>query len=168
MRVISAPWFARGLPQRRCVGERDKTFDRNILRARRRVDSGVFEQRNGIEPERLQARAQHLAALAEGRGGDALERARGRRAGVRARGASCTSDDVTFGGGTKAEGAMSNRIFASARQPASTESRPYVFDPGFATMRSATSRWNIRTSRSYQGGQGSAVSQPTSRAVAIL
>ena len=37
----------------------------------------------GSMPERLQARAQHLAALAEGRGGDALERARGRRAGAR-------------------------------------------------------------------------------------
>ena len=41
-----------------------------------------------------------------------------------ARGMSCTTDEVTFGGGTKAEGAMSNRIFASVRQPASTESRP--------------------------------------------
>jgi hypothetical protein len=41
-----------------------------------------------------------------------------------ARGISCTSEEVTFGGGTKADGAMSNRIFACVRQPASTESRP--------------------------------------------
>ena len=37
--------------------------------------------------------------------------------------------------------------------------------PGAATMRSATSRWNISISLSYQGGQGSAVSQSTSSAV---
>jgi hypothetical protein len=31
---------------------------------------------------------------------------------------------VTFGGGTKADGAMSNRIFACARQLVSTDRRP--------------------------------------------
>ena len=41
-----------------------------------------------------------------------------------ARGTRRTTDEVTLGGGTKAAGAMSNRIFASVRQPASTESRP--------------------------------------------
>ena len=37
-----------------------------------------------------------------------------------------------------------------------------------ATMRSATSRWNMRIAASYQGGHGSTLSQDTSRAVAML
>ena len=37
-----------------------------------------------------------------------------------------------------------------------------------ATMRSATSRWNIRVMLSYQGGQGSALSQPMRSGVAML
>jgi hypothetical protein len=37
-----------------------------------------------------------------------------------------------------------------------------------ATIRSATSRWNISSNESYHGGHGSAVSHPTSRAVAIF
>src|ERR1700722_1578327 len=57
-----------------------------------------------------------------------------------ARGINRTTDDVTLGGGTKADGATSNMIFASVRQPARTARRPYGFSPGFATMRSATSR----------------------------
>ena len=40
--------------------------------------------------------------------------------------------------------------------------------PGAATMRSATSRWNISVSLSYQGGQGSAVSHFISSAVPML
>ena len=65
--------------------ERDETFDRNILCARGRVDPGAFEQRNGIDAKLLEALPQHLAALAERRFGDALQRAavaceRGRRA----------------------------------------------------------------------------------------
>src|SRR5690348_1052128 len=59
------------------------------------------------------------------------------------RGVSRTTEDVTLGGGTKAEGATSNRILASVRQPASTDKRPYDLLPGLAAMRSATSRWNI-------------------------
>ena len=41
-----------------------------------------------------------------------------------ARGVSRTTDEVTLGGGVKARGDTSNRISASARQPASTPSRP--------------------------------------------
>jgi hypothetical protein len=41
-------------------------------------------------------------------------------------------------------------------------------EPGFAAMRSATSRWNIKTSRSYHGGHGSAESHETSSGVAML
>jgi len=37
-----------------------------------------------------------------------------------------------------------------------------------ATMRSATSFWNISTMRPYQGGQGSLSSQPISSTVATL
>ena len=84
------------------------------------------------------------------------------------RGMSSTTDEVTLGGGTKFDGCTSNRIFACVRHEASTDRRPYCLPPGEATMRSATSRWNISTSRSYQGGQSSADSHFTSRAVAML
>ena len=40
--------------------------------------------------------------------------------------------------------------------------------PGAATMRSATSRWNISVRLSHQGGHGSAESQPTRSGVATL
>src|SRR6185295_10256394 len=42
-----------------------------------------------------------------------------------ARGTSRTTEEVTFGGGTKALRFISNRIFPSVRQPVSTLSRPY-------------------------------------------
>ena len=79
----------------------------------------------GSSAERLQARAQHLAALAEGRRGDALERAAVAGQGIRARARAAPRDDVTLGGGTKADGAMSNRIFAS-RAPARQHGEPAV------------------------------------------
>ena len=85
-----------------------------------------------------------------------------------ARGTSRTTDEVTLGGGTKAEGATSNMIFASVRQPASTARRPNGLSPGLATMRSATSRWNISTIMSNHGGHGSVPSQRTSSAVEML
>src|SRR6185312_4903064 len=84
------------------------------------------------------------------------------------RGTRRTTLDVTLGGGTNADGATSKRILASVRQPASTARRPYDLPPGLATMRSATSRWNISTIASYQGGHGSIVSQFTKSAVAML
>src|SRR5262249_43959339 len=84
------------------------------------------------------------------------------------RGTSSTSEEVTLGGGTNAVGATSKRMRACVRQPASTDRRPYDLEPEPAVMRSATSRWNISTSRSYQGGHGSTVSQVTSSAVAML
>ena len=40
------------------------------------------------------------------------------------RGTRWTTDEVTLGGGTKADGATSNRMRACVRQPASTASRP--------------------------------------------
>ena len=106
-------------------GERDEAFDRNILRARGRVEAGLFEQRNGIDAERLQALPQHLAALAECRLGDALQRAAVAGQAVRRAARAAPRDDVTFGGGTKADGAMSNRIFAS-RAPARQHREPAV------------------------------------------
>ena len=81
---------------------------------------------------------------------------------------SCTTDDVTFGGGTKAAGFTSNSTFTCMRQPTSTLSRPYFFEPGPAAIRSATSRWNISTAESYHGGQGSMLSQCTRSVVATL
>ena len=52
------------------------------------------------------------------------------------------------------------------RHCASTETRPYALLPGAATMRSATSRWNMSTMRAYHGGHGSLSSQPVSSSVA--
>src|SRR5215472_18466715 len=51
----------------------------------------------------------------------------GRRAGASgsARGRIATTLDVTVGGGTKARGGTSNRIFTSASHCARTERRPY-------------------------------------------
>ena len=66
----------------------------------------------GLRGDRLQALAQHLAALAEGRPGHRLEGADAAGQGLR-RGVRCTTLDVTFGGGTKAEGGTSNRMRAS-------------------------------------------------------
>ncbi len=57
---------------------------------------------------------------------------------------------------------------ASVRQPESTPSRPYALSPGLATIRSATSRWNIRVRLSNQAGQGSCESHPVNSGVAIL
>ena len=47
-------------PRQRC-----KAGDRDILGARRRVESGGREQRRNIDTKRTQALTQHLAPLAE-------------------------------------------------------------------------------------------------------
>ena len=106
------------------AGQCDKSLDRNLLGARGGVDARGGEQRRRIGAERSQALAQHLAALAEGRRGDALERdavARQRRGARDSR----TTDDVTFGGGTKADGATSNRMLR-LRAPAGEHAEPAV------------------------------------------
>ena len=59
------------------------------------------------------------------------------------RGVSRTTAEATFGGGVKARGETSKSSLASVRHCARTARRPNDFDPGGATMRSATSRWNI-------------------------
>ncbi len=105
------------------IGQPDEAFHRNFLRPRGRLDSGRSEQRARVHTQRLKALAQHLAALPEGRFGQALQR-RASQASGWARGTSRTTDDVTLGGGTKAVGATSNMIFVSQRQFASTDSRP--------------------------------------------
>ena len=66
-----------------------------------------------------------------------------------ARGTSSTSDDVTLGGGTKALTARCRTGCAPrcASRPAPTAGRR-SWSRAAATMRSATSRWNISTSRS--------------------
>ena len=52
--------------------------------------------------------------------------------------------DVTFGGGMKALGDTSNRSLASVRQVLKTARRPYSRgSSGVATIRNATSRWNM-------------------------
>src|SRR5690348_16819992 len=69
-----------------------------------------------------------------------------------AAGTMCTTAEVTFGGGTKAE-----RLTVMARRGfdlhwAATDRRPYASLPGEATIRSATSFWNISVSELHQGG----------------
>ena len=56
------------------VGECDESFDRDFFGAHGAVDPGGGEERRRIDAEGPQALAQHLATLAEGGGGDALER----------------------------------------------------------------------------------------------
>ena len=78
-----------------------------------------------IDAERLEALPQHLAALAEGGLGHALQRARvaGQRLGARHRAAPPT--EVTLGGGTKADrrDVEQDLRLACASRPAPT-SRP--------------------------------------------
>ena len=105
----------------------------------------------GIDTERLQALPQHLAALAEGGLGHALQGCAiaGERLG---RGVSRTTEDVTFGGGTKArrrDVEQDLRFGAPAGQHGEAAIR--FARPGVATMRSATSRWNISSSRVVPG-----------------
>ena len=78
-----------------------------------------------IGRQRLQALAQHLAALAEG-GGRHASPDRPDRAGATgsASGSRRTTLEVTFGGGTKALRETSNRIFGVVRHCGSTDSRP--------------------------------------------
>ena len=71
-----------------------------------------------------QGAAQHLAALAEGGGRDPLQRPQIGQPTVGRPRRSCTTDEVTLGGGTKAEGATSNRRWTVQTCWASTESRP--------------------------------------------
>ena len=70
--------------------KRDETLDRNVLGARGRIEAGRAEQRRRVGAERFEALAQHLAALAEGGLGHALEHVGGRRQAAAARGTSRT------------------------------------------------------------------------------
>src|SRR6185437_15695290 len=67
-------WRSSGADDRR-VGPRQRRelLDRQILCALGRLDAGIFQQQVGINAERLERSAQHLAALAERGGDDALE-----------------------------------------------------------------------------------------------
>src|SRR5215813_7941504 len=89
------------------ISQRDEAIDRNFLSPSGRVDGSSGQQRPGVHAQHLQALAQHLATLAKG-----------------CLGVSRTTEDVTLGGGTNADRATSNRIFASVRQPAKTDRRP--------------------------------------------
>ena len=99
-----------------------KPRDRNRLGAACRIDCAAAASLAG-STQRFQALAQHFAALAERRSRDLLEHTAVAGLGG-GRGISRTTEDVTFGCGTKAAGEMSNRILVSARQFASTPSRP--------------------------------------------
>ena len=80
-----------------------------LRRARSASMPAAASSAAAIAAQRFQALAQHLAALAEGGGGDALQqRPIGRSPSGAARGASCTTVEVTLGGGAKACGGTSN------------------------------------------------------------
>ena len=113
----------------------------------------------GSTPSDLQALAQHLAALAEGGCGDALEQAAVAGAGLGAR--------HQVAPPTRSPSAAARRRRARCRTgfslrcaspPAPRAGRRPRRLPR-ATMRSATSRWNISTITSYHGGHGS-VAEP--------
>ena len=110
-------------------------------------NAGGGEQRlAGRAPRAAQALAQHLAALAEGGLGDALERARGRNgSGL---GARHQAHDRRGHLGRRHEGRRrdveQDFRLACASRPARRAGRSSCA-PGAATMRSATSRWNIST-----------------------
>ncbi len=91
-------------------------LDRQRLRPACAVDARLLQKR--LAAERLQALAQHLAALAEGGFGDAFQGAFMSHPSGISRGRSSTIDDVTFGGGVKACGGTSKAMRASVRHPA--------------------------------------------------
>ena len=87
------------------------------------IDLGRSDQPGRLDPQGFQALAKHFAALPE-RGGGHLFQCTA-VAGLRGvRGTNRTTEEVTLGCGTKAAGEISNRILVSARQFASTPSRP--------------------------------------------
>ena len=94
--------------------ERGELRDRQVLGARASASMPAAASRAPASPpSAAQALAQHLAALAEGGGGDALQIARGRRArAAAARGIERTTLEVTLGGGVKARG---GEVEAAAR-----------------------------------------------------
>ena len=104
--------------------QRDKSLNRNVFGARGRVKAGRREQRRHIGAERAQALAEHFASLAECGLGYVLEQLCGRKAAGAGRGTRRSTEDVTFGGGTNADGLTSKRMRASQRHCVSTDNRP--------------------------------------------
>src|SRR5690606_28709120 len=88
--------FSYALPQGRMsagsegVGQLDEVGDVELLGTHGRVDSGGSDACLRVGAKRLQTGAQHLAALAEGRGGEALQRL---KIAVERRLARCQVDD---------------------------------------------------------------------------
>ena len=108
--------------QGRC-GEAQEARDVDGLGPGVGIDAGRLAQ--GLAAERLQAGAQHLAALAEGGGGDALQRGQQvAGGGASARGVSATTAESTLGGGVKARAGSVMASRASLMAWASTDSRP--------------------------------------------
>ena len=137
--------------------QRDEAFHRNLLRTLGCLNSRFRQQCSGIGAEGSQALPQHLPALAEGCFGDALQHAGGRKdSGARAghelyQLKTSPSAAARMPKARCRTGCGSLRAMRSAPRAGHRSSIP-----AGATMRSATSRWNISTSESYQGGQGSA------------
>ena len=107
------------------IGQPGEVGDAQRLAAQRRGDAGGGQQGFGLGRQRLQALAQHLAALAEGGGRDGaqrLDRAGGRRG--RSMGANSTIAEETVGGGVKASGFTVKSSRGRVRHWAITASRP--------------------------------------------
>ena len=125
--------------------------------ARRSGSIPSFRSASSAPGTRLQARAQHLAPLAERRPRSVARSSPGRLPSGVVRGTMWTTADVTLGGGTKAERLTRHRDCrarrATGRRPTAGR-RPRC--PGAATIRSATSFWNIRVSDRHHGGHSAA------------
>ena len=142
------------------------------------VDGERFRAPLGVDAERLQRferagkrgqrAAQHLAALAEGGGGEPLERRGAERLRAARRGRCGRSPTSPWAAARRRSGGPSSPASASSATGRGRRGGHRRRCPGLATIRSATSCWNIRVSDFHQGGQASPPSQRTSRAVPTL
>ena len=125
----------------------------DLLRPHRRLEPGGGDQRGKVEPTRggeaLERLAQHLAPLAERSLGQRRKR---RRVARRRRGARDELDHAGRDLGRRREGGGRRRrtgcALLSAIPPAPRGARSRRAGRESATMRRATSRWNIRIRRS--------------------
>jgi len=135
-------------------GQRGKSFDRDVLARAGGLDAGRRQQRERVGAQRFQALAQHFAALAEGASVTCAPArgATGQRFGPRT---SWITDEVTLGGGTKADGLYVEQDFR-LRAPRRQHRQPAVLlAAGRGASRRRPRAETFSTSRSYHGGHGS-------------
>ena len=131
-----------------------------------RIDSELVQR---IERARhaLEARSQHLAPLAERRRGQPLQHRRIDARGLVRRGRYARPPRRPWAAARRPSGGPPSRCAASSATGRRPTGGRNARCPGVATIRSATSRWNIRVSDDHHGGQGPP-SQRSSSAVPTL